>query len=100
MLIKKTEELKKALNEVTELITNYETHVKRLLESCVSVEQVEKLHPYVDQLCYNIEQISTHYKPHLWWRKMYQKEVQFRLFLSASNMHMLINKKYRYYQKD
>lgn len=99
MLFKKTKQLTKALNEVIELINKSEAHIKKILESCTTREQVESLHQYVDQLFDNIQVISTHYKPILWWRKMYQKEVQFRLFLSAGNMHFKINEKVRELQK-
>lgn len=99
MLFKKTKQLTKALNKVIMLINNSEAHVKKLLASCTTLEQVESLHQYADQLFSNIERISTYYKPSLWWRKMYQKEVQFRLFLSAGNMHFKVNEKVRELQK-
>lgn len=100
MLFKKTKQLTKALNEVIMLINNSEAHVKKLLASCTTLEQVESLRQYTDQLFSNIECISTHYKPSFWWRKMYQKEIQFRLFMSAGNMYFKINEKVRELQNN
>lgn len=94
MLKKKTEEMNCVLTEVQFLTKITEKHIIRLLDSCITFEQMQCLPVYVGQLYDNIKRISEHYKPCLWWRTMYKKEVDSTLLRSRGNVINKINEKF------